>query len=509
MSDIDYKYNLRVIDGKIYYDYTDGEVINREKLNDILDNRGLTSKANYLGKIKIFQNNKLHIDILQEKDFFLNFIERNNRSYDFNKRFLYMLSIITSNKPYSYYINYQELFARTNSEETQTFISMNIVKKRIDDLENIYENNKNLINLRNLILIRCYQDIECLRLDFNGYIDSPEYSDSNYFNTTTKTFHLNSYKTSHIYGPDEYDIPDHLNNLIIEYKMLFRKRYNKKHFKYIQLLVSNKKPLTQKDYSKLLSDILGISKPISKLRRGKVYSTLSKHNFTYSDDIENELDELCKSMKHTRIVRDIHYKNDDEFIRYFKNYVNGVSVENNTNSKLIFYRKQIPKILYELTNDIIRDNITQNKIIDRSRYNLVFAYENYDYNIYINIWVNDDYIQIEYKDEFIKIEKPPADMYKTIVKHINRLIEKTNKDDTEEKKLQDVINQQISTSLKNPLRRIINDKDLEIQRLIEENNKLKSNTSIRNTNMIVCECGKRLKRINKKHLMSKYHLSHQ
>ena len=293
--------------------------------------------SNYTGKIKLFKDRQIPVSLLEDKKFFLEWIENNpaGKKHDYLKRFLYMLAKVAAKNPSVDYWNEYNLFiGRTPKDQQFKYISVEWLKKRKRELKKKYDGEKSISNLQNFILISLYTDVEALRADFNVRIDHEIESNLphiNFFDTERKLLILNKYKGSKRRKVPrvQYEIPDELNEHIKNLKMMKLERdYDEPSW---LLHRPSSKKMTRQDYNYLLTKLTGNNKPIVKIRKGKVKSVFDKYNLnTREDNIMNmtrdkipkqlvkDLRKLSHRMLHSMKTQQKHYTGGNQTIDDFR-----------------------------------------------------------------------------------------------------------------------------------------------------------------------------------------------
>lgn len=341
-------YDKSLLDKSASFNSTDLHAYLKEKFN-------MNNPKNYSGKIsKLFKNGVIHIEVLNDKDFFMDFINSNplGKSADYIKRLLYLFDLLTRNKEVNYrneyanrYSNKPKIKSLKSTKSVKSVKSVNNVKnanknpfitdeylnQQIAFLIEQFKLNNNVFTLQSLALLMCYRDIERLRRDFNCEIINDNRSreklkDKNFFDLSSKKFHLNKFKNDKTLPKSTYDISDEL----VDYLQLLIQMKKELGFKQPNFLLHNKqKNILNKDaYSTLLSELLHTNKPIVKLRKGKVWETRQK----YADDKKTQLKELIKlskRMKHsTKTQLEYYTEHQDEAEKWYQDFLNGKDSEN-------------------------------------------------------------------------------------------------------------------------------------------------------------------------------------
>lgn len=213
----------------------------------------------------------------------------------------------------------KEKATNTNgNEKTETqeenWVNWDEVEKKKSELKEVissFHSNKNITptqydKLLNYVVISLYTDIPPRR---NEYLDMyvvkklPKDAENNrnYYETSTKRFYFNKYKTAKKYGQQILEIPDKLNDVL--------KMYIKHH----PLAKSNSKEfklLVKADGSNLNS-VNSITRILNKVIGKRVGSSMLRHIYItskYGDNIK-ELQDVAKEMGHsTQEQQNTYYK---------------------------------------------------------------------------------------------------------------------------------------------------------------------------------------------------------
>lgn len=345
---------LKVINGRITYSpinpKNDIKFLDKTHLRKKMEQQGILHYNNYTGKLKFFQDNRIPLDYLQNHEFFLDFIETLDKNDDYKKRFLYMLAIATKGLPFSYFLEYNKRYAYNKiKEDDEKIITPQRLENVLEHLYKSYEENKTPLNLRNIIIVELYK-YRPLRLDYNAKINQESILD-NYYNTEESKYYLNTYKTDKYFGKKIIDIPTYINEMIQEYYNLMKNK-----FKSVFLLMSNKgKPLTNHQYSNLLSNLLDRLHPIVQIRRGYYYQIYKKHNFIKSQEMENELKKAYQWLLHTEDTANKYYNQYNSFYQIAKKIEPTTSIVHhlyNGMYQITVYSKNYHRLAQQVNADI-------------------------------------------------------------------------------------------------------------------------------------------------------------